>query len=276
MSVDAGFCDESAKPQERVVALMGRAFDLQQMDSLSQAATILEEALSEARKTPYEIEFQTRIQLAMSLADTFQRVGQIQKACAMLLEESAFAERISQIMQATGTPSQKRSATSGFLQIRDRSIQMSLLGKESPELQVKEWIRGGIRSLAESRGQVVLLEFWATWCKPCQEMFPKLTSLHETEGSKGLEIVALTRHYLAYGGTSESLMEERQLMLDMVDRHGVKFHVGVAKDEKLQSIFGANGLPTMVLIDRSGMIRYAGPGEGDPLFNKELQDSLNS
>ena len=59
MSVDAGFCDESAKPQERVVALMGRAFDLQQMDSLSQAATILEEALSEARKTPYEIEFQS-------------------------------------------------------------------------------------------------------------------------------------------------------------------------------------------------------------------------
>jgi hypothetical protein len=38
-------------------------------------------------------------------------------------------------------------------------------------------------------------------------MFPKLTSLHETEGSKGLEIIALTRHYLAYGGTSESLME---------------------------------------------------------------------
>jgi hypothetical protein len=55
----------------------------------------------------------------------------------MLLEESAFAERISQVMQATGTPSQKRSATSGFLQIRDRSIQMSLLGKESPEIEIR-------------------------------------------------------------------------------------------------------------------------------------------
>jgi hypothetical protein len=97
MSVDAGFYNESVKPQERVVALMGHAFELQQMDSLSQAATILEEALSEARKTPYEIEFQTRIQLAMSLADVFQRLGHIQKACAMLLEESAFAERISQL-----------------------------------------------------------------------------------------------------------------------------------------------------------------------------------
>ena len=275
MSLDTGVSNESARPQERVTALMGRAFELQQTGSLIQAATTLEEALSEARKTPYDIEFQTRIQLAMSLADVFQRISEVQKACAMLIEETAFAERISQIMQATGTPSQKRSATSGFLQVRDRSIQMNLLGKESPEIAVKEWIKGGILSLAESRGQVVLLEFWATWCKPCQEMFPKLTSLHETEGSKGLEIIALTRHYLAYGGTAESLMEERQLMLDMVDRHGVTFHVGLAEDERLQGTFGANGLPTIVLIDRTGIIRYAGPGEGDPLFNKELQHSLN-
>jgi thiol-disulfide isomerase/thioredoxin len=274
MKVEPGVSAESVRPQERVAALMGRAFESRQSGNSDEATAQLEQALAEARATPYEIEFQTRIQLAMSLADVYQSVGQIQKACEMLVEESAFAERISQIMQATGTPPQKRAATSGYLQVRDRSTQMSLLGEEAPEISVKEWIRGGPASIADFRGRVVLLEFWATWCKPCQEMFPKLKKLHEGERSQGLEVIALTRHYMAYRGPAESMIEERQLMLGMVTEHGVNFHVGIAEDERLQGIYGANGLPTVVLIDRDGIIRYAGPGEDDLTFNKQLQHCL--
>jgi thiol-disulfide isomerase/thioredoxin len=265
---------EAVRPQERVAALLGRAFELRQSGKLDEATAQLERALAEAKATPYEIEFQTRIQLAMTLADVYQSAGQIQKACEMLVDEAAFAEKISQVMQATGTPSQKRAATSGYLQVRDRSTQMSLLGQEGPEISVKEWIQGGPASLAQFRGRVVLLEFWATWCKPCREMFPKLTKLHEQERSKGLEIIALTRHYMAYGGPAESMVEERQLMLSMVTEHGVDFHVGIAEDERLQGIYGANGLPTVVLIDRHGIIRYAGPGAEDVIFSKQLQQCL--
>jgi thiol-disulfide isomerase/thioredoxin len=253
---------------------MERAFELRQLGNLVEGTVELEKAMTEARATPYEIEFQTRVQLAMNLADLYQSVGEIQKACAMLVEESAFAEKISQVMQATGTPSQKRAATGGYLQVRDRSTQMKLLGQEAPEISVKEWIKGGPASLADFRGGVVLLEFWATWCKPCQEMFPKLKKLHEDHGSTGLEVIALTRHYLAYRGPAESMAEERQLMLSMVTDHNVSFHVGIAEDERLQGIYGANGLPTVVLIDRTGVIRYAGPGEADELFDKVLHECL--
>jgi len=274
MSVELELSAESDRPQERVTALMGRAFELSQSGDLDEATAQLEHALSEAMATPYEIEFQTRIQLAMSLANLYQSAGQIQKACGMLAEEAAFAEKISQVMQATGTPPQKRAATSGYLQVRDRSTQMSLLGREAPEISVKEWIKGGPASLAHFRGRVVLLEFWATWCKPCQEMFPKLTELHENNRSQGLEVIALTRHYMAFRGPAESMIEERQLMLNMVAEHGVNFHVGIAEDERLQGIYGANGLPTVVLIDRNGIIRYAVPGEDDIAFNKQLQQCL--
>ncbi|SRR5216683_170675 len=274
MNVEPEVSAGLVRPQERVAALMGRAFELSQSGNLDEATAQLEQALAEARTTPYEIEFQTRIQLAMSLADIYQSAGQIQKAGRMLLEESAFAEKISQIMQATGTPPQKRAATSGYLQVRDRSTQMSLLGQEAPEIPVKEWIKGGPASLALFRGQVVLLEFWATWCKPCQEMFPKLTKLHQSKGAEGLEVIALTRHYMAFRGPAESMFEERQLMLNMITEHGVNFHVGIAEDEKLQGIYGANGLPTVVLIDRDGIVRYAGPGEDDKTFNKQLQQCL--
>lgn len=274
MNVEAGLSVTEIKPQERVTALMGRAFESRQTGKLIDALAALEQALTEARKTPYEIEFQTRIQLAMSLADVYQAVGDVRKASTMLVEEAAFAERVSQIMRATGTPQQKRAATSGYLQVRDRSIQMALIGQESPDISVKEWIKGGLESLADLRGRVILLEFWATWCKPCQEMFPKLKKLHEVENQRGLEVVALTRHYMAYGGTPESMLEERQLMLGMVNQHEVEFHVGVAEDERLQTTFGANGLPTLVLVDRTGIIQYAGPGEDDFIFTKQLQQSL--
>jgi thiol-disulfide isomerase/thioredoxin len=169
---------------------------------------------------------------------------------------------------------QKRSATSGFLQVRDRATQLGLLGRPAPDFSISTWINGGPVALADQRGQVVLLEFWATWCKPCQEMFPKLKQLHEQESLRGLEIIAITRHYMAYGGTAESKLEELNLMRAMVTEHRVTFPVGVTDDERLQAVYGANGLPTVVLIDRQGLVRYAGPGGEDPGFTQTLRQCL--
>lgn len=262
------------KPQERVSSRLLRASELQHTGKLNDATTELTQALNEARTTPYEIEFQTRVQLAMTLADLYQSTDEFEKACEMLAGEVAFAEKISQIMQATGTPSQKRLATTGYLQVRDRATQMTLIGREAPEIAVAAWINSGPAALADLRGRVVLLEFWATWCKPCQEMFPKLQELYERESRNGLEILALTRHYLAYRGTQVSKNEELELMRRMVIENAISFPVGAADDEQLQVIYGANGLPTVVLVDRQGYVRYAGPGGDDSSFARSLQVCL--
>jgi len=126
-------------------------------------------------------------------------------------------------------------------------------------------------TLADLHGRVVMLEFWATWCKPCQEMFPKLTSLYEQESKNGLEILGITRHYMAYGGTDEAKKEELDLIHKTVSDNGVTFRVAVADDERLQTAYGANGLPTVVLIDRNGFVQYAGPGGEDPAFATSLR-----
>ena len=277
MNVEPGVSAESAAvtPQERVAMRLFQASELRHAGKSDEATAELVKALAEARATPYEIEFQTRIQLAMTLADVYQSTGENQKASEMLAQELAFAEKVTQIMQVTGTPSQKRDATSGTLQVRDRVKQVALIGQKAPEISVKEWINGEPVTLSDLRGRVVLLEFWATWCKPCQEMFPKLEKLYKKETGRGLEVVALTRHYLAYGGTSESMSGELELMRRMVSENGVSFAVGVAEDERLQGIYGANGLPTVALIDRSSIVRYAGPGADDPLFDQVLQHCLN-
>ena len=276
MSVESEVSNEQTiAPQVHATAGLDLAAGLQRAGKLSEAATELEGALATARATPYEIEFQTRIRLGMTLSDVYLSLDQIQNARDMLADEVAFAEKISEIMRATGTPAQRRAAASGYLQVRDRATQLALIGQMAPEISIKTWINGAPIALEALRNRVVLLEFWATWCKPCQEMFPKLKKLHEDAAERCLEIIAITRHYLAYGGTEEAKAEELQLMRAMVTDHGVSFPVGVAEDERLQAVYGANGLPTLVLIDRKGMVRYAGPGGEDPGFDELLQKCLN-
>ena len=261
-------------PQALVSAGLDRAAEFQSQGKLEAAAAELEQSAQAARATPYEIEFLTRIRLGMMLADIYLALNRLEDARSFLSEESAFAERISQLMQATGTLNQKRQSMSGYLQIRDRTAQIGLLGNPAPETNLRMWLVGNPTTLADLRGRVIMLEFWATWCKPCQEMFPKLTSLHEQELKNGLEILGITRHYMAYGGTLEARNEELGLIRKTVTDHGVTFRVAVADDEKLQSTYGANGLPTVVLIDRKGIVRYAGPGGEDPGFEKTLRRCL--
>jgi thiol-disulfide isomerase/thioredoxin len=267
--------EPAISPQMQVGASLNLAARLQRDGNLREAAAALETALATARATPYEIEFQTRIRLGMTMADVYVSLDRLTDARAMLADEVAFAKKISEIMQATGTPEQRRAANSGYLQVRDRATQVTLMGEMAPEISIKTWISGSPVTLNDLRGRVVLLEFWATWCKPCQEMFPKLKKLHEQKNQEGLDIIAITRHYMAYGGNQESKTEELQLMRSMIAEHGVNFSVGVAADEHLQTIYGANGLPTVVLVDRQGMVRYAGPGREDQGFDETMQWCLN-
>ena len=266
------------KPQERVAAQLKRAYELQRKGGeLHAALAEFEAAMAQARVTPYEIEFRTRVELALALAEAYLAADELEKARRMIDEEAAFTEKIFQIMQATGTPEQKRAAAGGRVQVRDRARQLALINAEAPEIAVSQWIKGDPATLATLRGRVVLLEFWATWCKPCQEMFPKLRKLDEEYRARGLEIVALTRHYLASRETASSVAEELELMRSMVRQHNLEFRVGVAEDERTQELYGATGLPTLAIIDRTGVVRYAHFGGGeDEKFNRILTRCLDA
>ena len=272
-SVDIGL----EKPQARVAARLARAYELQRRGGWREAVTEMEAALTEARATPYEIEFRTRVELALALADAYLAADELEKARAMIDEEADFVEKIFQIMQLSGAAEQKRAVAGGRVQVRDRARQLALVGAQAPEIAVKEWINGEPATLADLRGRVVLLEFWATWCKPCQEMFPKLKKLDEEYRARELEVLSLTRHYLASRDTASSLAEELELMRSMVRQHDVKFRVGVAEDERTQELYGATGLPTLALIDRAGVVRYAHFGGGeDERFNRILKHCLEA
>lgn len=262
--------------QAQVEARLSRARSLLAEENPAEAASELERALSKARENPYKIEFRTHIELGLSLAEIYLEADEIEKARTVLDERAEFAEKIFQIMQLSGTTEQKREASGGRIQIRDRARQVALLNREAPEISVKDWIQGEPATLSALRGSVVLLEFWATWCKPCHAMFGKLKKLDEEYNGPGLQIIALTRHYFAYRGTADSLEEELELIRKTVREHDLDFRVGVSETERTQELYGATGLPTLCLIDRHGVVRYAHFGGGDdPKFNEILNRCLN-
>jgi thiol-disulfide isomerase/thioredoxin len=250
--------NQSNEPQALVAAGLGRGAMLERAGKRDEARTEFETALAGARATPYEIEFLTRIQLVMMLADNYLESGAADLATALLAEEIAFATRIAEIMRATGAPDQKRAANGGLMQLRDRAAQVKLMGNAAPDISVAEWVRGEPATLADLRGQVVLLEFWATWCQPCRDMFPRLLALHEKFAGQGLEIVALTRFYMSHEEAAGSRAQELELIAQAASDAKLVFRVGVAEDERAQETYGANGLPTLIIIDRKSDVRWAG------------------
>ena len=259
-------------PQIIVSAVIDWVNNLQSQGKLAEAAQSLEEATLAARATPHEIEFVTRVQLGMTLAEVYVSSDRIGDARAFLREEVEFAQRMSQMMQKTGTLHQKRSTRSGYQQIRDRAQQIDLFGKPAPEIEIENWLIGEPTSVAKLLGKVVLIGFWATWSKPSQDMFPRLAALSNEYSTRGLEIIAMTRHY---GRTAEARTAELELMRATIAEHAAPFSVAIAPDQGLQDRYGANGLPTIALIDRRGVVQYAGAGGDDPIFQERLQRCLD-
>jgi thiol-disulfide isomerase/thioredoxin len=138
-------------------------------------------------------------------------------------------------------------------------------------------VSGAPTSLAELRGKVVLVEFWATWCRPCLEMLPRLRDLQQTYASRGLEILALTRFGPTPpdGDLDTARKRERELVETVVANRDLEIRVGIAPDEKLQRRYGAMGVPTLALIDRAGRVKLIASGGDDVALEAAIRACLD-
>ncbi|MDQ3009497.1 MAG: TlpA family protein disulfide reductase [Acidobacteriota bacterium] len=141
-----------------------------------------------------------------------------------------------------------------------------LTGRPAPELSVNRWLSDAPKPLAQYRGKVVLLDFWAMWCSACLGDFPHLTAFQKKFASKGFEIIGVTRFY-GRSDKEEGLSREQEWksLNDFRNRYKLDFPIAVGKidDPTNDERYGIAGMPTLILIDRRGNVRHIKRDTGD-------------
>lgn len=251
------------------------AHQLQNDGDPAAAVQRIERALAEIPSGSELEQFKDRVSLAMAIAEFSVSAGSPENAIAKLAQEFGVVKEGFQRIKAAGTEDDKRMAFRGLVQLKDLHTRLSLVGQPAPDLAMKEWLNTEPLTLGELKGHVVLLEFWATWCKPCEQLFPRIKELHERHTADNLKVLALTRFFMAYGGPPEAKAQEISLIREFTGKHSIEFPVGVAEDETVQSAYGATALPMLALIDRGGIVRSFAFSPDENNFQQALGESLS-
>ena len=145
--------------------------------------------------------------------------------------------------------------------LRAREKQYKLLNEPAIEFtSAEKWFPGEPKTLESLKGKVVLLDFWATWCGPCFEAFPHLADWSRDLGPDGLVVLGLTRFYGNAEGTAADKPSEIVFLKGFREKHKLPYDFVVFDDQQTQMAYAATALPTAVIIDRRGKIRYIDSG----------------
>lgn len=124
-------------------------------------------------------------------------------------------------------------------------------GDVAPSVPVPRADGQGELSLAALRGQVVLVDFWATWCKPCEATVPMQKRLLERYGARGFTILSVNEDQ-GDGAAARALAFAKAKGLDVPIAHDEHGH--------LQLLYKVEAYPHMVLVDREGRVRVVHTG----------------
>jgi len=126
-------------------------------------------------------------------------------------------------------------------------------------------LQGNDISSADLRGKVLLVDFWATWCQPCEREMPGYQKLVDRYGSRGFAVV----------GLKFDTMKDLEDPILFAKKIGVRYPLAVATDDLKQKFGGIEGLPTTMLYDRRGILRQKVIGfEYTNIIESELQPLL--
>ena len=122
---------------------------------------------------------------------------------------------------------------------------------------------GGDVSLAQYKGQVVMLNFWASWCGPCRQEMPLLESIYKKYNKMGFTMLGV------------NVEPNSQAANDWLKATPVSFPILYDRDSKVSKLYDVAGMPSTVIIDRNGKLRvlHRGYKPGD---ENEYLDSIRT
>lgn len=137
--------------------------------------------------------------------------------------------------------------TDGSVSAGEASARPAELNRTAPDLTLRD-LEGNPVSLADYRGQVVLVNNWATWCPPCRAEMPVLEAYYQAHHQTGFVILAIE--------AGDPVEEVRAF----VSQYGLSFPVLLDPDGHSLAAFGNPALPNTYIIDRQGRVRLAWTG----------------
>lgn len=130
----------------------------------------------------------------------------------------------------------------GLSQSWSMGSRVPTVGTPADEFRLTD-LDGKAHSLSQYRGKVVLVNFWATWCKPCTTEMPAMQASFDKLRDKGFVVLAINE------------LEDDAKVRDHIKQYGHTFPVLMDRDNKVANQFGVFGLPVSVFIDEKGVVQ---------------------
>ncbi len=243
-------------------AAMAKATDLTEEDRASLATSQVEQAQQAAWKAEDEGRPVDLSRLRTQLVEFGQRhpkarAGEyLLHSYAELVQRRGFAKAKAEFNQLVDRPNQFLAEAAkikvAFCELAQKPLELSFTALD-----------GRTVDLAALRGNVVLLDFWATWCGPCLEELPTVKKVYEEFHSRGFEVIGISLEDA--GLDPKDTLDERALKLKDSRRNLARFVAkqqlpwpqyfdGQAWDNVLRKKFGVSAIPTMYLLDQAGRI----------------------
>lgn len=126
----------------------------------------------------------------------------------------------------------------------------NLLNHKAPAI-VRRGLNGQIVNLARLRGKVVLVNFWATWCAPCEAEIPVFSNWQRQYGERGLQVIGI------------SMDDSEKPVKNALGRLKPAYPIAMGDAKLGEAYGGVLGLPISFLIDRKGVVRARFQGSAD-------------
>ena len=122
-----------------------------------------------------------------------------------------------------------------------------LAGKAAPDFVLRSASGENMR-LSEYRGDVVMINFWATWCGPCRQEMPLLDDLYSRYQRVGFNLLGV------------NIDDDSARAMKMVKELGINFPVLFDESKQVSKLYQVEAMPVTILIDREGMVRHVHHG----------------
>ena len=137
-----------------------------------------------------------------------------------------------------------------------------LEGKAAPDFALKSSTGENLR-LSEFRGDVVMINFWATWCGPCRQEMPLLDELYARYERVGFNLLGV------------NIDDDSRRAMQMIEELGVDFPVLFDARKEVSKLYEVDAMPVTVLVDREGKVRHVHHGY-KPGYEEKYLDQIRS